>query len=152
VPPPKGLSEEQGQLFKSKLEEQTLPLEEAAANYMTLCLDKSAELAVFNEWTRKCLGYLEENRAQTFPKNSLEQRDPVKVTTRAPERGVGMIVEIPKIGDKPKTEPGTEPPPPPSGAKVAAPPASNTPKKDDGMDFTKTDGKPDDKTAAGGAQ
>jgi cellulose synthase operon protein C len=131
VPPPKGLTDEQAQLFKSKLEEQTLPLEEAAANYMALCLDKSAEFAVFNEWTRRCLGYLEENRPQTYPKNQLEQRSPVKVSTKTPERGTGIVLEIPKIGEKPKVEPGSDPPPPPAGAKVLI----ATPQKSNTMDF-----------------
>jgi tetratricopeptide (TPR) repeat protein len=134
VPPPKGLSEEQSQLFKSKLEEQTLPLEEGAANFMTLCLDKSAEFAVFNEWTRKCLSYLEEFRPQTYPKNSLEQREKVIVNTRAPEQGLGIVAEIPKVGDKPKAMPGTEPPPPPTNLKGSlAPPGA--PKETGTMDF-----------------
>lgn len=136
VPPPKGLTEEQSQLFKSKLEEQTLPLEEAAANYMALCLDKSAEFAVFNEWTRKCLGYLEENRPQTYPKNQLEQRGKVAVNTRAPEHGMGIVLEIPKVGEKPKPEPGSEPPPPPAGTQVLV----ATPQPKDAMDFSEEDG------------
>lgn len=136
VPPPKGLTEEQSQLFKSKLEEQTLPLEEAAANYMTLCLDKSAEFAVFNEWTRKCLGYLEENRPQTYPKNQLERRGKVEVSTRAAEHGTGIVLEIPKLGDKPKVEPGSDPPPPPAGAKVLV----AAPETKDSMEFSEEDG------------
>lgn len=124
VPPPKGLTEEQSQLFKSKLEEQTLPLEEAAANYMVLCLDKSAEFAVFNEWTRRCLGYLEENRPNTYPKNQLEQRARLEVSARAPEAGQGMVLEFPKPGEKPKVDPATAPPPPPTGVKVNAPSAT----------------------------
>lgn len=139
VPPPKGLSDEQSQLFKSKLEEQTLPLEEGAANFMTLCLDKSAEFAVFNEWTRKCLSYLEEFRPQTYPKNSLEQREKVIVNTRAPEAGVGIVAEIPKVGDKAKPVPGTEPPPPPNNLKGSI--ATPAPKKEPGaMDFNEGGG------------
>lgn len=140
VPPPKGLTDEQSNLFKSKLEEQTLPIEEAAANYMVLCLDKSAEFAVFNEWTRKCLGYLEEHRPNTYPKSSLEQRDKIVVTTRVPESGQGMILEIPKTGEKAKVDAGSAPPPPPDGLKVSAP-ASPTPVADKGsMDFSDGDG------------
>ncbi|MDP2344888.1 MAG: tetratricopeptide repeat protein [Deltaproteobacteria bacterium] len=113
VPAPKGLTEEQGQLFKDKLEEMTLPIEEQAAQTMVLCLDKSAELAVFNEWTRRCLGYLEENRPNQYPKNSSDQRTPLVVTRERPEQGRGMILDLPKPGEKPKVEPGSEPPPPP---------------------------------------
>jgi hypothetical protein len=156
VPPPKGLTEEQSQLFKSKLEEQTLPLEDAAANYMTLCLDKSAELAVFNEWTKKCLGYLEENRPQTFPKSQLEQHDPVKVSTRPPERGMGLIADLPKTGEKVKPTPGTEPPPPPPNVKVAMPAAGDTAQKPkDGAKDGAGDEKPmnfDEKGSTGGGQ
>lgn len=142
VPPPKGLTDEQSQLFKSKLEEQTLPLEEGAANFMTLCLDKSAEFAVFNEWTRKCLGYLEEFRPQTYPKNSLEVRERVVVTTRAPETGQGLVLEIPKVGEKAKAVAGSEPPPPPANLKgsIAAPEAPKG-----SMDF-------DEKDSGGGGQ
>lgn len=139
VPPPKGLTDEQSQLFKSKLEEQTLPLEEGAANFMTLCLDKSAEFAVFNEWTRKCLSYLEEFRPQTYPKNSLEQREKVIVNTRAPEQGLGIVAEIPKVGEKAKALPGTEPPPPPTNLKgTLATPAA--PKEAGAMDFNEGGG------------
>jgi tetratricopeptide (TPR) repeat protein len=140
VPPPKGLTDEQSQLFKSKLEEQTLPLEEAAANYMTLCLDKSAEFAVFNEWTKKCLGYLEENRPQTYPKDSLEKRDSVVVNTRAPEHGTGVVLEIPKVGEKPKVEPGTDPPPPPAGVKVTVQGVAPSEAPKGTMDFSEGDG------------
>lgn len=140
VPPPKGLTDEQSNLFKSKLEEQTLPIEEAAANYMALCLDKSAEFAVFNEWTRKCLGYLEENRPNTYPKSSLEKREKIVVGTRVPESGQGMVLEIPKTGEKAKPDPATAPPPPPEGIKVSAPPSS-APVADKGsMDFSAAEG------------
>ena len=140
VPPPKGLTDEQSNLFKSKLEEQTLPIEEAAANYMMLCLDKSAEFAVFNEWTRKCLGYLEEHRPNTYPKSSLEQRGKIVVGTRVPEAGQGMVLELPKAGEKAKSDPATAPPPPPDGLKVSAP-TSTAPVADKGaMDFSESEG------------
>ncbi len=113
VPAPKGLTEEQGYLFKAKLEEMTLPIEEQAANTMILCLDKSAELAVFNEWTKRCLSYLEENRASLYPKNTVEQRSPLAVSRDAGERGTGLVLELPKPGEKPKPAEGSEPPPAP---------------------------------------
>ena len=116
VPPPKGLTDEQVQLFRDKLQEQTLPIEEQAAQTMVLCLDKSAEFAVFNDWTRRCLGFLEENRPNQYPKNSSEQRTPLSVSVHTPERGTGLVLELPKPGEKPKVEPGTEPPAPPETA------------------------------------
>ncbi|HEY1088684.1 MAG TPA: tetratricopeptide repeat protein, partial [Archangium sp.] len=110
VPAPRGLSEEQGQLFKDKLEEMTLPIEEQAAQTMVLCLDKSAELAVFNEWTKRCLTYLEENRSTQYPKNTIEQRTPLSITRDRGERGKGLVLELPKPGEKPAIAAGSEPP------------------------------------------
>jgi tetratricopeptide (TPR) repeat protein len=120
VPPPRILTEEQGQLFKDKLEEMTLPIEEEAAQTMVLCLDKSAELAVFNEWTRQCLSYLEENRPNQYPKNSADARTPIAVKRDRVEQGQGLVLTLPRPGEKPHAEPGTEPPPPPKGAASAA--------------------------------
>jgi len=111
VPAPKGLTEEQEQLFKDKLTEQTLPLEEQATQAMVLCLDESARFAVFNTWTRKCLAYLEERRPDTYPKNDLEIRAPVVVSARPAERGEGLVFDLPKRGVRAKAAAGTEPPP-----------------------------------------
>lgn len=116
VPAPKDMNDEQGQLFKDRLEEMTLPIEEQAAQTMVLCLDKSAELAVFNEWTRRCLAYLEENRPNQYPKNSSDQRTPLVLQREQLERGRGLVLDLPKAGEKPKVEAGTEPPPPPKSA------------------------------------
>ena len=110
VPAPRGLSEEQGQLFKDKLEEMTLPIEEQAAQTMVLCLDKSAELAVFNEWTKRCLAYLEENRSTQYPKNTIEQRTPLSIARDRGERGRGIVLGLPKPGEKPSPAAGSEPP------------------------------------------
>ncbi len=132
VPPPKALAtEEQRQLFKDRLEEMTLPIEEEAAQTMVLCLDKSAELAVFNEWTRRCLGYLEENRPNQYPKNSSDQRTPLVVVRERVEQGRGLVLELPKPGEKPKVEPGSEPPPPPRTEAPA--------KKDDTVELSASD-------------
>jgi hypothetical protein len=121
VPAPKGLTEEQGQLFKDKLEEMTLPIEDDAAKTMALCLDKSAELAVFNDWTKRCLAYLEENRSNQYPKNSIEVRTPLDIVRDRGERGTGVVLELPKPGEKPKTAPGTEPPSAPLSAPTKKP-------------------------------
>jgi tetratricopeptide (TPR) repeat protein len=110
VPAPKGLTEEQGQLFKDKLEEMALPIEDNAANTMVLCLDKSAALAVFNDWTKRCLSYLEENRPNQYPKNTIEQRTPLLVVRDRAELGFGVVFEAPKAGEQAKASPGTEPP------------------------------------------
>jgi tetratricopeptide (TPR) repeat protein len=113
VPAPRGLTDEQQDLFKGKLTEQTLPLEDQAVEAMQLCLAESARFGVFNEWTRRCLSYLEENRPQTYPKNAIEVRSPIVVQQRQPERGVGLVLELPTTGTSPKPTSGTEPPPAP---------------------------------------
>jgi len=120
VPAPRGLTDEQAQLFKDKLEDMTLPIEEEAAQTMILCLDKSAELAVFNEWTRQCLAYLEEHRPNQYPKNSADARTPLVVKRDRSEQGQGLVLTLPKPGEKPKPEPGTEPPPAPRGTSSMA--------------------------------
>lgn len=116
VPAPRTLTEEQGQLFKDKLEEMTLPIEDDAAKTMALCLDKSAELAVFNDWTKRCLAYLEENRSNQYPKNSIEVRTKLEIDRDRGERGTGVVLELPKPGEKPKPTAGTEPPAAPLSA------------------------------------
>lgn len=133
VPAPKGLTEEQGQLFKDKLEEMTLPIEEQAAQTMVLCLDKSSELAVFNEWTRRCLAYLEENRPNQYPKNTSDQRTKLIVNRERAEQGRGIVLDLPKPGEKPKVEPGSEPPAPPR----TETPVANT--KDGNLELSSTD-------------
>jgi tetratricopeptide (TPR) repeat protein len=126
VPAPKGLSDEQGQLFKDKLDEMTLPIEEQAAQTMVLCLDKSAELAVFNEWTKRCLSYLEENRSTQYPKNTVEQRSPLSITRDRGEAGKGLVLELPKPGEKPAIAAGSEPPVAPLTTTAPTAPAADT--------------------------
>ncbi|MFH1808450.1 MAG: tetratricopeptide repeat protein [Pseudomonadota bacterium] len=67
TPAPKGLNEEQADLFKEKLREQTFPIEEQGAEAFKLCVDKSKELNLFNQWTQKCINFLEENRPDQHP-------------------------------------------------------------------------------------
>ena len=63
--------------------------------------------------SRRCLGYLEENRPNQYPKNSSDQRTPLVIARERVEQGRGLVLELPKPGEKPKVEPGSEPPPPP---------------------------------------
>ncbi|MCP4499580.1 MAG: tetratricopeptide repeat protein [Deltaproteobacteria bacterium] len=113
VPPPKGLTEEQEMLFSDKLAEQTFPIEDQAAGAMELCLAKSAEFQVFNEWTRRCLSYLEEVRSEQFPKNELEEFPRIVVDDSRPQHGRGLVKTVPPKGKRAETLPGTEPPVPP---------------------------------------
>jgi TolA-binding protein len=134
VPAPRGLTDDQAQMFKGKLEEMTLPIEEEAAQTMVLCLDKSAELAVFNEWTRQCLAYLEEHRPNQYPKNSADARTPLMVKRERAEQGQGLVLTLPKPGEKARPEPGTEPPPASRGAASSA-----GVRKEESMDLSASD-------------
>jgi cellulose synthase operon protein C len=108
---PRAFTEEQAQLFKDKIGEQTFPIEEEAAQTMELCLQKSAAYAVFNEWTKRCLTYLEEAKSAQYPKIGVEQRTPLLFGSKVSEQGVGVVIEIPKTGEMAKPKAGTEPPP-----------------------------------------
>jgi TolA-binding protein len=120
VPPPRAFTAEQAQLFKDKLEEMSLPIEDEAAQTMALCLEKSSELAVFNEWTRRCLSYLEESRPNQYPKDGLDARAPVSARYQPAEQGRGLVLSLPKAGERLRTEPGTEPPPSPKDVKSSS--------------------------------
>jgi TolA-binding protein len=119
VPAPKVFNEEQKMLFKDQLNQQTFPLEEQAAQSMVLCLDKSAELGVFNEWTRRCLSFLEENRTDEFPKATLEEAPKLAVEKKKTQQGTGFVLQLPKEGETLTAAKGTEPPPPPAGKKIS---------------------------------
>lgn len=110
VSPPKGLTDEQSQLFRDKLTEQTLPIEDQATQAMLLCLDKSAEFGVFNDWTRKCLNFLEEKRPDQFPKSNLEQVPPLEVKAGIRDPANGYVFDVPAKGERARPEkPGTKP-------------------------------------------
>lgn len=51
APIPKGLDEEQQELYRATLEEKALEFEEPAISALELALSKSFELTVYNEWT-----------------------------------------------------------------------------------------------------
>jgi tetratricopeptide (TPR) repeat protein len=137
VPAPKIFSEEQRMLFKDKLSQEALPIEDQAVQAMVLCLDKSASYGVFNEWTQRCLAFLEAKRPDQFPKNQLEARSPVEIGADRPERGLGFVFTLPKKGARVESEKGTEPSPPPAGSKVSMrdSPKTGAPSAPDDFDF-----------------
>jgi len=94
TPAPKGLTPEQASLFKDKLNEKTFPIEEQAAAAFKLCYDKSVELNLFNQWTQKCLNFLEENRSDQFPK-IMEEFVPVEAEVPDPPAN-GVILAPPE--------------------------------------------------------
>lgn len=110
VPSPKKLDEEQKLLFRDKLTEQTLPIEEKVTRAMELCLDESSRFGVFNSWTRKCARYLEEMRPDSYPKLEFEKSVPIELTGREKMNGKGMVFKLPKKGKRARVKIGTEPP------------------------------------------
>ncbi|MFZ9886079.1 MAG: tetratricopeptide repeat protein [Myxococcota bacterium] len=138
VPAPKIFTAEQQMLFKDKLSQEALPIEDQATQAMVLCLEKSASYGVFNDWTRKCLAFLEEKRPDQFPRNALESRPPVELGVRRSERGVGVVYDLPAKGERVGPVPGTEPPPPPTSGpplSVANSGASTSGQAGDSFDF-----------------
>lgn len=109
VPPPRGLTETQEELFRDKLGEQTYPLEESAVQTMTLCMQKSAQFGVWSTWTKKCYAYLQEKAESQFPSVSME------VTGELPKPRVvppaeGVVLKLPKSNVDPiETDPATAP-------------------------------------------
>lgn len=140
VPPPRGLTEDQAQLFADKLAEQTLPIEEQAADAMVLCLDESARFGVFSDWAKKCLSYLEKRRPDTFPKNDLELRTKFAVPNQFQERGKGLVLQLPTKGKRADTDAQSQPMTPQAKKdrlKIVKNPRKAKPKGEasDGFDF-----------------
>ena len=110
VPSPKKLTEEERLLFRDKLTEQTLPIEDKVTQAMELCLDESARFGVFNTWTKKCSRYLEEMRPESYPRLDYERSAELEFSIMEPEVGRGLIYVLPKKGKRAIYERGTEPP------------------------------------------
>ena len=100
VPPPRAFTSEQAQLFRDKLSEQTLPIEDQAAEAMELCLQKSAELNVFNEWTGRCLEYLEEHRPNQHPRIETEDLPKLEVLGGIENAAHGFVDKLPGAGER----------------------------------------------------
>jgi TolA-binding protein len=96
VPPPKDLNAEQKELFKDKLSERAAPIEDEAVGAFKLCVQKSQELHVFNDWTGRCLDVLEEKRPDEFPKLAAERMPiPQGLFTGMPHF---LVLDLPKDG------------------------------------------------------
>jgi cellulose synthase operon protein C len=110
VPSPRKLDEEQRMLFRDKLAEQTLPIEEKVTQAMVLCLDESTRFGVFNSWTRKCSRYLEDMRPDSYPKLEFEKSVDLNIAIRIPESGKGLVYELPKKGGRAVSQKDAAPP------------------------------------------
>lgn len=109
VPPPRAFTAEQAQLFRDKLSEQTLPIEDQAAEAMVLCLQKSAELNVFNTWTGRCLAYLEEHRPNQHPRIELEDMPKLEVSGVNQSDAHGFVEKLPEAGERIVPAPAANP-------------------------------------------
>ncbi|MBI5494273.1 MAG: tetratricopeptide repeat protein [Deltaproteobacteria bacterium] len=95
VPPPRELTPDQKQIFKDQLADNAAPIEEEAVGAFKLCIQKSQELHVFNQWSQKCLDVLEEKRPDEFPKLAVEK---MPVPPVPPPQPHFLVVELPKEG------------------------------------------------------
>ncbi|MEW5854453.1 MAG: tetratricopeptide repeat protein [Myxococcota bacterium] len=96
VPAPKELSPDQKEIFKEKLQERALPIEDEAVGAFRICVQKSQELNVFNQWTGRCLDVLEEKRPEEFPKVSGERvAAPAVIAPSIPNY---LVLDLPKDG------------------------------------------------------
>lgn len=105
-----GLDATQTEMFRDKLSEMTLPIEDQAAEAFKLCVDKSIELAMFNQWTQKCLNFMEEKRPDVYPQ-IVEDFAAVELPVPfPPSNGVLLAPKVSEIkqvvlpGKKPKDE------------------------------------------------
>ncbi len=67
-PNPKGLDEEQLDMYRAELENRAYPLEEKSIEALEKALGKSYELAVYNEWTLLAQDKLNKYRPGAYPK------------------------------------------------------------------------------------
>lgn len=104
-PNPKGLDEEQLEMYRSELENRAFPLEEKAIEALEKALAKSYELSVYNEWTLLAQDKINKYRPGAYAK----VRD-------VPFRGSEFFVTAPVIKEvavasapaKPEPAPATE--------------------------------------------
>ncbi|AKU91310.1 tetratricopeptide repeat protein [Vulgatibacter incomptus] len=107
APIPRGLTEEQVDLYRSALAEQANPIEEKAQEALATAVEKSRELEQDNECSAEARGLLEQWAPHRFPPLLGEIARVVPASTQA--RGNGILASIQPI-----------PPPPPKDAKVPA--------------------------------
>ncbi len=66
APMPKGLDEDQKEMYRSALEEKALPLEEKSVEAYEKALKKSFELAIYNDWTVRAEDVIREFKPDEF--------------------------------------------------------------------------------------
>ena len=95
VPAPRELTPDQKQIFKDMLSGKANPIEDEAVGAFKICVAKSQELHVFNQWTQKCLDVLEEKRSEEFPKVVVER---MPIPDVAPGMQHFLVLDLPKEG------------------------------------------------------
>jgi hypothetical protein len=101
-PDPRGLDEDQLMMYRSELENRAFPLEEKAIGLYEKALEKSFELAVYNEWTLKAQDHINHYKRGAF----LNVRE-------VPYQGAEFFATAPMITEAPK-------PPAPAASAAAA--------------------------------
>ena len=100
-PTPKGLSEEQQQMYREALEKLALPLEDQSLEALNKALGKAYELSIYGEWTAAAQEQVNQLRPGTYPK-AREVWPPVTEAfwTAELEKGAGEA-GAPEVGGAP---------------------------------------------------
>jgi tetratricopeptide (TPR) repeat protein len=111
-PDPKGLDEEQLNMYREQLEKLSMPLEDKAVEALEKGLEKAYELAVYNDWTLQAQDQLNKFRPGMYPKVQEVQY-----------RGSEFFVTAPLLKDAMKKAVHADPAPEPAQQPPAPPPA-----------------------------
>lgn len=102
TPLPKGLTNEQRELYKEELRAQTLPFEEQAIEAYKACVQKANDLGVYNRWSVKALERLHDYRPDEFPLISeLREKPGIELTLASGP----LVLELPKTAQVAEAEP-----------------------------------------------
>jgi TolA-binding protein len=105
TPVPNGLTNDQKQLYKEALKQQTLPIEDQAVDAYRNCVKRANELGIYNRWSVKSLDRLHEYRSDEFPLVS-ELKE--KTTTKLALASAPMVLDLP-IKEEPVAVPTDTP-------------------------------------------
>ncbi len=111
VPAPRGFNAEQRDIFKQQLEELTLPLEDDVVGAMDRCVAESGRLGVYNDWTEKCVAYLQKNRPEQYPNVDSEKIVDVNIPQKSTYQSsfLGAVLSEPEFSKAVEFVEGTAP-------------------------------------------
>ena len=112
-PNPRGLDQDQIDLYRTELEKLSMPLEDKAVEALEKGLDKAYELAVYNEWTLVAQDQLNKYRPGLYPK-----------VQEVRYQGSEFFVTAPLLKDAMKKAVHADPAPAPAQQPPAPPPAA----------------------------